>query len=113
MSKNVQEAIIEELLELIQPITHIASDDYHIIEYFASLGWDIDKIFQGGFSAINGSIDTINDVINEVKLLIQDPPESIADFISLTIKTAQSVEALVQLGISINQIATSSRNTHL
>jgi hypothetical protein len=113
MSKNIQESIIKELLAFIEPVNDIALDDHSIIEYFRSLGWDIEKIFHNGFSNLTSSINNINDVIEEVTILIETPPESIPDFIQIIKETAEAVESLIALGNSINQIVTSSSNTHL
>ena len=47
MKKNLQKELLKRILDLIRPLTLLASDEANMRQFFDDLGWDVAELLDG------------------------------------------------------------------
>lgn len=95
---NLQEQLLQHIEAVFYPIKMAATDSYHFKVFARQLGWDFDEIENFPISNYQSLLADIADLVDEVTILVQNPPQSIGDFIDCL----QIVGALMDLIASID-----------
>lgn len=100
MENDFQKIIFQQVLDFFKPIIDTQGDPQEIIRLFEDCGWDMGSVLGGNEDNFVANIAGIIVVIDRVKEVIEDPPDSLQELIGALGNVAPLFEGIIRIADS-------------
>jgi hypothetical protein len=103
-NENTQKRLLEQIDILLKPLVDASSDDIRFEELFIGLGWRLKQIQGIPIIEVINSINSVVEVVDDIKFLIQNPPNSLADLANVLEITSDLFETVNSIDSFVDTI---------
>lgn len=102
---NFQKLLFEELELFLDPMIRMGDGPESVSHFFGLMGWDIEAMLGTDLPSFVNDLKGLENVVLFIKGIIDNPPESILEFIAALQDLPGAVEPIINVGTTLNNLA--------